>query len=80
MYVYQKFGLNWNINMGDMAKSPFFLLVVIVVVVLLQFEFPYLKNCKRCTMQLCAYVFKECKQPCKQKQISQYIALLHMTG
>ena len=23
MYVYQKFGLNWTINMGDMAKSLF---------------------------------------------------------
>ena len=23
MYVYQKFSLNWTINMGDMAKSPF---------------------------------------------------------
>ena len=23
MYVYQKFGLNLTINMGDMAKSPF---------------------------------------------------------
>ena len=21
--LYQKFGLNWTINMGDMAKSPF---------------------------------------------------------
>ena len=23
MYVYQKFGLNWTFNLGDMAKSPF---------------------------------------------------------
>ena len=23
MHVYKKFGLNWIINMGDMAKSPF---------------------------------------------------------